>query len=63
MNRFPTFLALACCFISAGVNADKAPAAGQLLVATDEVRGPYFAQTVVLLLQHDETAKKGSDPF
>jgi len=47
MNRFSTFLAFACCFISAGVDADKAPAAGTLLVATDEVRGPYFAQTVV----------------
>jgi putative transcriptional regulator len=59
MNRFSTFLALACCFISAGVIADKAPAAGQLLVATDEVRGPYFAQTVILLLQHDETGALG----
>ncbi len=59
MNKFSTFLALACCFISAGVNADKVPAAGTLLVATDEVRGPYFAQTVVLLLHHDETGTFG----
>ncbi len=59
MNRFSTFLALACCFISAGVNADKVPAAGTLLVATDEVRGPYFAQTVILLLHHDETGALG----
>ena len=59
MNRFSTFLALACCFISAGVNADKAPAAGTLLVATDEVRGPYFAKTVILLLHHDETGTLG----
>jgi len=59
VNRFSTFLALAGCFISAGVNADKAPAEGMLLVATDEVRGPYFAQTVVLLLQHDETGTIG----
>jgi len=54
MNRFSTFLALACCFVSAGVNADKVPAVGQLLVATDEVRGPYFAQTV-----NDETGAIG----
>ena len=59
MNRFSTFLALACCFISAGVDADQVPAAGKLLVATDEVRGPYFAQTVVLLLHHDETGTLG----
>ncbi len=59
MNRFSTFLALACCFISAGANADQVPAAGKLLVATDEVRGPYFAQTVVLLLHHDETGSIG----
>ncbi len=59
MSRFFRFLALACCFISAGVNADQVPAAGKLLVATDEVRGPYFAQTVVLLLHHDETGALG----
>ncbi len=59
MSRFSTFLALACCFVSAGVSADQVPATGKLLVATDEVRGPYFAQTVVLLLQHDETGALG----
>ncbi len=59
MSRFSTFLALACCFISAGANADQVPATGKLLVATDEVRGPYFAQTVVLLLHHDETGTFG----
>lgn len=59
MSRFSTFLALACCFASAGVSADQVPATGKLLVATDEVRGPYFAQTVVLLLRHDETGTLG----
>jgi putative transcriptional regulator len=53
------FLALACCFVSAGVSADQVPAAGKLLVATDEVGGPYFAQTVVLLLHHDGTGTLG----
>jgi putative transcriptional regulator len=59
MSRFSKFLALACCFVSAGVSADQVPATGKLLIATDEVRGPYFAQTVVLLLRHDETGTLG----
>ncbi len=59
MSRFSRFLALGCCFISAGVCADQVPATGKLLVATDELRGPYFAQTVVLLLHHDETGTLG----
>ena len=53
------FLALACCLMSTAVNADQVPAAGKLLVATDEVGGPYFSQTVVLLLHHDETGTLG----
>ncbi len=59
MSRFSRFLALACCFVCAGASADQVPAAGKLLVATDEVRGPYFARTVVLLLHHDETGTLG----
>ncbi len=59
MSRFLRFLALACCLVSAGVSADQVPATGKLLVATNEVRGPYFAQTVVLLLHHDETGTLG----
>jgi putative transcriptional regulator len=63
MSRFSTFLALACCFVSVGAcadaSADEVPATGKLLVATEEVRGPYFAQTVVLLLHHDETGSLG----
>jgi len=59
MSRFSKFLALACCFIFAGVSADQVPAMGKLLVATDEVGGPYFSQTVVLLLHHDETGTLG----
>ena len=59
MSRFSSFLALACCFVSASVCADQMPATGKLLVATDEVRGPYFAQTVVLLLHHDGTGTLG----
>ena len=59
MSRYFRFLALTCCLISAAASSDPAPAAGRLLVATDEVRGPYFAQTVVLLLHHDETGTLG----
>ena len=59
MSNVSRLLALACCFISAGVSADQVPATGKLLVATDEVRGPYFEQTVVLLLKHDETGTLG----
>jgi putative transcriptional regulator len=64
ISRFSTFLALACCFFSVGavsvdVVADELPATGMLLVATEEVRGPYFARTVVLLLHHDETGSFG----
>jgi len=53
------FLALACCFVSAVVSADQLPTRGMLLVATEEVRGPAFSQTVILLLQHDETGTLG----
>ena len=59
MSRFSRFLALACCLVSAGVSADQVPATGKLLVATDKVRGPYFAQTVVLLMRHDEAGTLG----
>jgi putative transcriptional regulator len=59
MCKFSRFLALACCFVSVGVSADEVPATGKLLVATEEVRGSYFAQTVILLLHHDETGSLG----
>ena len=59
MSTFSRFLALACCFLSVGVSADQVPAMGKFLVATEEVRGSYFAQTVILLLHHDETGSLG----
>jgi putative transcriptional regulator len=59
MRRFSRFLALACCVISAGVSADQVPATGKLLVATDEVRGLHFAETVILLLHYDESGTLG----
>jgi putative transcriptional regulator len=59
MSKLSKFLALVSCFISAAVSADQMPARGMLLVATDEERGPVFAQTVILLLQHDATGTLG----
>lgn len=59
MSRFLKFLALACCAVSFGVSADEDLAMGKLLVATDEVRGPYFAESVVLLLHYDEQGAQG----
>ncbi len=58
-SLFFLFVGLTSNFICAGVSADEMPARGKLLVATDEVRGPAFAQTVILLLQHDETGTLG----
>ena len=59
MCRFSKFLVLACCLISTGVSADQVPATGKLLVATDEVRGMHFAETVILLLHYDESGTLG----
>lgn len=59
MNRLSSLLALACCFIASSVSADQDLAMGKLLVATGEVRGPYFMETVVLLLHYDEQGALG----
>jgi len=48
MSKYATFLALVCCIISQVVIADEDPAVGKLLVATEEVQGPTFAETVIL---------------
>lgn len=39
--------------------AAEQPAMGKLLVATEEVRGEVFAQTVILLLHYDENGAMG----
>lgn len=59
MRSFPAILVLACCFLSADASADPEPAKGMFLVATEEVEGPYFAKTVILLLHHDRTGSFG----
>ena len=59
MSKYATFLALVCCIISQVVIADEDPAVGKLLVATEEVQGPTFAETVILLIHYDETGAMG----
>jgi putative transcriptional regulator len=52
-------LAICCCVIPDDSTADEKPATGKLLVATDEVRGSSFFQTVILLLHYDESGALG----
>ena len=59
MNTFPMVLALACCVISHGVNADEDLGKGKLLVATEVVQGRAFAESVILLLKYDATGAVG----
>lgn len=59
MNTFPMVLALACCVISHGINADEDLGKGKLLVATEVVQGRAFAESVILLLKYDATGAVG----
>ncbi len=59
MNRFPLVLALTCCVISHGINAEEDLAQGKLLVATEVVQGRAFAESVILLLNYDATGAVG----
>lgn len=59
MNRFPTLLALVCCSISTGGVADEELGKGKILVATENVQGLAFAETVILLLNYDATGAAG----
>jgi len=52
-------LALACCVISHGVNAEEDLGKGKLLVATEVVQGRAFAESVILLLNYGETGAVG----
>jgi putative transcriptional regulator len=52
-------LALACCVISHGINAEEDLGKGKLLVATEVVQGRAFAETVILLLNYDATGAVG----
>jgi putative transcriptional regulator len=59
MTRYLTWLLCAAWLLPAAAAADLAPAKGRLLVATEEVRGEIFAETVILLLAHDESGAMG----
>lgn len=59
MSQVSKFLVLACFLAASGVRAGDDVATGKLLVATDEVRGAHFAQTVILLLHYDEQGAMG----
>lgn len=50
---------LAVTLLAAANAAAQLPGPGQLLVATEEVRGPFFRETVVLLLHYDEEGAQG----
>ena len=52
-------LALACCVISHGINAEDDLGKGKLLVATEVVQGRAFAESVILLLNYDATGAVG----
>ena len=58
MTRFVTWILLAVSLLPAAYGADLPPAKGRLLVATELV-GDVFVQTVILLLQYDETGAMG----
>ncbi len=59
MHRFLSILAIACCLIPINSNANEDLETGKLLIATDEVRGSNFAETVILLLHYDESGALG----
>jgi putative transcriptional regulator len=59
MTRIVTWLLLAAWLLPAAAGADQPLAKGQLLVATEQVVGELFAQTVILLLHYDATGAMG----
>ena len=59
MRRFLSILAIASCLIAIDSSADDDLAAGKILVATEEVQGPTFARTVILLVEYDGTGAMG----
>lgn len=59
MSRVLTLLVLAACLLPVAVGADESPAKGKLLVATEQLGGDIFLQTVILLLHYDETGALG----
>jgi len=59
MHKFSISLALAAWLFSTVVCADQELRRGSLLVATGDVFGPIFAESVILLLHYDEFGAMG----
>jgi len=59
MRKTVSILAIVSCLIAIDSSADEELAAGKILVATEEVQGPTFAKTVILLIQYDGTGAMG----
>ena len=59
MSKILTSFVFVACLLPAGASADLSPGDVKLLVATEQVGGDIFMQTVILLLQHDETGAIG----
>ncbi len=59
MRLFLSITIIACSVVSPDSGAAEKLAMGKLLVATDEVQGAIFAETVILLLHYDESGALG----
>ena len=59
MTRYLTWFSCIVWLLPVAAAADLAPAKGRLLVATEEVHGEIFAETVILLLAYDESGAMG----
>ena len=59
MRKFLVLLASCALIPVAATVADEQPAAGKFLVATTDVDGSSFEQTVILLLHYDEAGAQG----
>ena len=59
MNRLPGLLAIAALMCSEAAFTGEQPAAGKLLVASEDADGSRFERTVILLLHYDEFGAQG----
>lgn len=59
MRRYVLILLLASGCLAAELAAAEAPARGKFLVASRQMQGPAFAQTVILLIHYDESGAMG----
>ena len=59
MKRVATCLVIISLCLVGSAGAELGPAAGTLLVATEDVQGEIFAKTVILLVSYDESGAMG----